>query len=38
MAIITCPRMFLDVNIGTEPVGRIVIELFIEKTPKTCEK
>ncbi|KAF2092175.1 hypothetical protein K490DRAFT_31568, partial [Saccharata proteae CBS 121410] len=31
------PRVFLDVSIGTEPVGRLTIELFIDKTPKTCE-
>ena len=32
------PRVFLDVQIGTQPAGRIVIELFTDKTPKTCEK
>ncbi|OCK81907.1 hypothetical protein K432DRAFT_424588 [Lepidopterella palustris CBS 459.81] len=31
------PRVFLDINIGTEPIGRLVIELFIDKAPKTCE-
>ncbi|KAI9759023.1 MAG: hypothetical protein M1835_000477 [Candelina submexicana] len=31
------PRVFLDVQIGTEPAGRLVIELFVDKTPKTCE-
>ncbi|KAI9756676.1 MAG: hypothetical protein M4579_003765 [Chaenotheca gracillima] len=31
------PRVFLDAQIGTEPVGRIVIELFVDKVPKTCE-
>ncbi|MCJ1393074.1 hypothetical protein MMC18_005946 [Xylographa bjoerkii] len=31
------PRVFLDVQIGTQPAGRIVIELFTDKTPKTCE-
>ena len=35
---ITRPRVFLDVQVGTEPAGRLVIELFIDKTPKTCEK
>ncbi|SCU91348.1 LAME_0E12156g1_1 [Lachancea meyersii CBS 8951] len=29
--------VFLDVNIGTEPIGRIVIELFGDKAPKTCK-
>lgn len=36
--VITRPRVFLDVQIGTEPAGRLVIELFSDKTPKTCEK
>ncbi|KAK5013601.1 peptidyl-prolyl cis-trans isomerase cpr6 [Cryomyces antarcticus] len=31
------PRVFLDVHIATEPAGRLVIELFTDKTPKTCE-
>ncbi|KAI9775039.1 MAG: hypothetical protein M1839_001591 [Geoglossum umbratile] len=31
------PRIFLDIQIGTEPAGRLVIELFVDKTPKTCE-
>ncbi|TLD36367.1 Proline isomerase domain containing protein [Venturia nashicola] len=31
------PRVFLDISIATEPVGRLVIELFTDKTPKTCE-
>ncbi|KAK3045301.1 hypothetical protein LTS18_014086, partial [Coniosporium uncinatum] len=30
-------RVFLDVSIGTEPAGRLVIELFVDKAPKTCE-
>ncbi|KAF2763031.1 hypothetical protein EJ05DRAFT_447487 [Pseudovirgaria hyperparasitica] len=30
-------RVFLDVSLGPEPIGRIVIELFNDKTPKTCE-
>ncbi|GAB7339932.1 hypothetical protein MBLNU457_6453t1 [Dothideomycetes sp. NU457] len=30
-------RCFLDVTIGSEPAGRLVIELFNDKTPKTCE-
>ncbi|KAK4548377.1 hypothetical protein LTR36_010248 [Oleoguttula mirabilis] len=31
------PRAFLDVNIGEQPAGRLTIELFADKTPKTCE-
>ncbi|MCJ1235224.1 hypothetical protein MMC14_003191 [Varicellaria rhodocarpa] len=31
------PRVFLDIQIGTEPVGRIVLELFTDKAPKTCQ-
>ena len=31
-------RVFLDVSIGTEPIGRLVFELFADKAPKTCEK
>jgi len=38
MASITRPRVFLDVSVGTEPIGRLVIELFVDKAPKTCEK
>ncbi len=37
-ATVTRPRVFLDIHIGTEPAGRITIELFVDKTPKTCEK
>lgn len=32
------PRTFLDIDIAGEPAGRLVFELFSEKTPKTCEK
>ena len=32
------PRVFLDIQIGTAPAGRIVIELFNDKAPRTCEK
>lgn len=32
------PRVFLDIQIGISPVGRITVELFADKTPKTCEK
>ncbi|KAI5850336.1 cyclophilin-like domain-containing protein [Morchella snyderi] len=31
------PRVFFDIQIGTQPAGRITIELFDDKTPKTCE-
>ncbi|KZF25376.1 hypothetical protein L228DRAFT_75370 [Xylona heveae TC161] len=31
------PRVFMDIQIGTEPAGRLVIELFVDKAPKTCE-
>ncbi|TXG73479.1 hypothetical protein EZV62_002058 [Acer yangbiense] len=31
------PRVFLDLNIGGQPVGRLVIELFSNSTPKTAE-
>ncbi|KAK5721892.1 hypothetical protein LTR15_006485 [Elasticomyces elasticus] len=31
------PRTFLDVNIGEQPAGRLTIELFADKTPRTCE-
>ncbi|TXG69812.1 hypothetical protein EZV62_004747 [Acer yangbiense] len=31
------PRVFLDLNIGGQPVGRLVIELFSDSTPKTAE-
>jgi hypothetical protein len=32
------PRVFLDVNIGEESIGRLVIELFTQHVPKTAEK
>ncbi|KAF2217875.1 hypothetical protein CERZMDRAFT_31145, partial [Cercospora zeae-maydis SCOH1-5] len=31
------PRVFLDVSIGADPVGRLTVELFADKTPRTCE-
>ncbi|KAL9600593.1 MAG: hypothetical protein Q9179_003166 [Wetmoreana sp. 5 TL-2023] len=33
----TRPRVFLDIQSGAEFLGRIIIELFSDKTPKTCE-
>ncbi|KAL8690808.1 MAG: hypothetical protein Q9218_003834 [Villophora microphyllina] len=33
----TRPRVFLDVQSGAGFLGRMVIELFSDKTPKTCE-
>jgi len=32
------PRVFLDVSIAEKLLGRIIIELFTDQTPKTCEK
>lgn len=33
------PRVYLDITIGGRPAGpRVVIELFTEHSPKTCEK
>ncbi|KAF3919379.1 Phosphatase [Orbilia brochopaga] len=37
MATTVRPRCFLDLQHGTDPAGRVVIELFTDKTPKTCE-
>lgn len=31
-------RCFLDIKIANEPSRRIVVELFDDKTPITCEK
>ncbi|KAK9811623.1 hypothetical protein WJX72_007182 [[Myrmecia] bisecta] len=31
------PRVFFEIEIGNEPVGRVVIELYVEVVPKTCE-
>ncbi|KAH0340541.1 hypothetical protein KCU81_g6739, partial [Aureobasidium melanogenum] len=31
------PRVFLEITIGNEPAGRLTIELFTDRTPKTCE-
>lgn len=31
------PRVFLDVAVGTQPLGRIIFELYNEAVPKTCE-
>ena len=31
------PRVWLEIDIGGEPVGRIEIELFADVVPRTCE-
>lgn len=31
------PRVYLDLDIAAQPVGRIVIELFADIVPRTCE-
>ncbi|HTM20826.1 MAG TPA: peptidylprolyl isomerase [Kofleriaceae bacterium] len=31
------PRVYFDVSIGGAPAGRIVMELFADRTPKTAE-
>jgi len=31
------PRCFLDVEIDNKSIGRIIVELFSEELPKTCE-
>ena len=31
------PMVFFDVTIGGKPAGRIVMELYADKTPKTAE-
>lgn len=31
------PRVFMDIQIGARRAGRIVIELFADHVPKTCE-
>ncbi|KAG8631410.1 hypothetical protein KVT40_000550 [Elsinoe batatas] len=31
------PRAFLDITIDASPAGRLILELFSDKTPKTCE-
>jgi len=31
------PRIFFDITIGASAAGRIVIELFVDVTPKTAE-
>lgn len=31
------PRVFMDINVGGKDVGRIIIELFADKVPKTAE-
>lgn len=32
------PRIFLDIQSGSDFFGRIVVELFNDKAPRTCEK
>ncbi len=31
------PKVFFDITIGSKAAGRIVIELFVDMTPKTSE-
>lgn len=31
------PLVFFDIQIGSRNLGRLVIELFVDKTPKTAE-
>ena len=31
------PRVFLDMKIGDESIGRLVLELFADTVPKTAE-
>ena len=31
------PKVFFDVTIGGKPAGRITMELYADKTPKTAE-
>ena len=31
------PRCFFDISIGSVPVGRVVMQLFADSCPKTCE-
>ena len=31
------PRVFFDVELGGEPLGRVVMTLFADVTPRTCE-
>ena len=33
----TNPMVFFDVTIGGKPAGRIIMELYADKTPKTAE-
>ena len=37
MSLNSNPKVFLDLEIGTRPLGRLVIELFANVTPKTAE-
>ena len=31
------PKVFMDITIGGQNAGRVVIELYADKTPKTAE-
>ena len=33
----TNPKVFFDISVGSQPLGRVVMELFADKTPKTAE-
>ena len=35
--IMSNPKVFFDVTIGGKPAGRITMELYADKTPKTAE-
>ncbi|KAJ1901236.1 hypothetical protein LPJ71_005706, partial [Coemansia sp. S17] len=31
------PRVFFDISIGDTPAGRVIMELYADKVPKTAE-
>ncbi|MCO5605432.1 hypothetical protein L7F22_059616 [Adiantum nelumboides] len=33
----TNPKVFFDINVGGKPVGRVVMELYADTTPRTAE-